>query len=166
MIFTDIPAGSDVFVDANIFVYYFTPHPTFGPACSDLLDRIENKLLVGLSSASILSDVAHRLMALEANMTWGWPFNGMAQRLKRHPAEIQQLSRCRQAIDEITAIGIRILDVSGSSVSRAADVSRQYGLLMNDALIITMMREQGIVHLASHDADFDRVPSITRYMPV
>ena len=29
MTFADIPAGSDVFLDANVFVYYAEPHPTF-----------------------------------------------------------------------------------------------------------------------------------------
>jgi hypothetical protein len=26
----DIPAGSAVFLDANIFVYHFVPHPVLG----------------------------------------------------------------------------------------------------------------------------------------
>jgi hypothetical protein len=45
MTFADIPAGSTVFVDANTFVYYFQPHPVFGPACQQLFLRIENNEL-------------------------------------------------------------------------------------------------------------------------
>jgi predicted nucleic acid-binding protein len=44
-------------------------------------------------------------------------------------------------------------------------VSQQYGLLSGDALIVAMMQQLGLSVIASHDADFDRVPWITRYGP-
>jgi len=31
MIFGDLPTGASVFVDADILVYHFQPHPVFGP---------------------------------------------------------------------------------------------------------------------------------------
>jgi hypothetical protein len=34
MIFADLLAGASVFLDANIFVYHFTLHSRFGPACT------------------------------------------------------------------------------------------------------------------------------------
>jgi predicted nucleic acid-binding protein len=34
-----------------------------------------------------------------------------------------------------------------------------------DALIVAVMQRHGLVVLASHDADFDRVPGLTRYAP-
>jgi predicted nucleic acid-binding protein len=37
--------------------------------------------------------------------------------------------------------------------------------LSGDALIVAFMRHHGLTHLASHDADFDRVPGLTRYSP-
>jgi predicted nucleic acid-binding protein len=105
-------------------------------------------------------------MTLEACAVFGWPYAGIVNRLKRHPTEVQALTRYRQAIDDITAIGIQVLPVSGQQVSLAADVSRQFGLLTNDAVIVTLMRDRGLTHLASNDPDFDRVPGITRYAPV
>jgi predicted nucleic acid-binding protein len=38
--------------------------------------------------------------------------------------------------------------------------------LTNDALIVVVMHDNGLTTLASLDADFDRVPGITRYAPV
>ena len=35
-----------------------------------------------------------------------------------------------------------------------------------DALLIAVMQANGLTSLASHDSDFDRVPSLTRYTPV
>jgi predicted nucleic acid-binding protein len=165
MTFDDIPTGSALFVDANIFVYYFEPHPVFGPPCQQLFVRIENNELQGFTSAAVLSDVVHRVMTQEAASLFGRPMAGIANWLKQHPAEVQRLLRHQLAVDDISLIGIQILPVTGSLVSIAADVSRQYGLLTNDALVVSVMRHHGLTLLASHDADFDRVPGITRYSP-
>ncbi|HMF17935.1 MAG TPA: PIN domain-containing protein [Gemmataceae bacterium] len=154
MTFADIPNGAAVFIDANIFVYHFLPHPVLGPACTDLLDQIEHKQLIGFTSAGVLSDLAHRLMTLEANQLKGWALTGIANRLKRHPPEIQQLNGYRLAQNEIAAIGVQILSISGALVSQAIDACRQFGLLMNDALVVAVMQQHGLTNLASHDADF------------
>jgi predicted nucleic acid-binding protein len=79
---------------------------------------------------------------------------------------LQQLSRYRLAVDDISLIGIQVLQVTGLLVSRAADFCRQFGLLTNDAHIIGVMRHHGLTLIASHDGDFDRVPGLTRYTPV
>jgi predicted nucleic acid-binding protein len=161
----DIPSGELVFVDANIFLYYFEPDPVFGPACEQLFLRVEQHELVAFSSSHVISDLAHRLMTTEAHTVLGWPFAGMALRLKKHPDQLQKLTRYRQAIDEISLIGVQILPVTGRLVSLAADSSRTFGLLTNDALVVSVMQDRHFVHLASNDADFDRVPGITRYAP-
>ena len=52
-----------------------------------------------------------------------------------------------------------------SLVESAALMSSQYELLTGDGLIVAIMRFSGLSNLASNDADFDRVPGITRYSP-
>jgi predicted nucleic acid-binding protein len=79
---------------------------------------------------------------------------------------VQQLTRSRQAVDEITLIGLDVLPVAKSQVSLAPDISRQTGLLCGDALIVAVMQNQGLTLIASEDSDFDRVPGLTRYAPV
>jgi predicted nucleic acid-binding protein len=165
MTFDAIPAGLVIFVDANTLLYYFTAHVQYGPACQKLLDRIENKEITGFTSAPVLAKVVHRLMTIEACQRFGWPAKGIARRLRYHSAEVQQLSRSRQAVDEITLIGLDVLPVDKSQVSLVPDVSRQYGLLCGDALVVAIMQTYGLVHLASRDTDFDRVPGLTRYDP-
>jgi predicted nucleic acid-binding protein len=166
MIFTDIPAGAAVFVDANIFIFYFRPDPALGPACDQFMQRIENGDIRGFTSSHALSEMAHRLMTDEASQRFGWPMTGIARKLRNHPTQIRSLSRHRQAIDELSLIGIHTLPVTGSQVSLAADLSCQHGLLASDALIVSVMQDHGLSALASHDADFDRVPGMTRYAPI
>ena len=166
MTFDALPAGVTVFVDANPLLYYFTAHPRFGPSCQKLLDRIENKEIAGFTSAHVLTEIVHRLMTIEACQRFIWPAKGIAQRLRKHPAEVQQLTRSRQALDELSLIGLDVLPIGKTDVSLAADISRQFGLLCGDALIVALMQAQSLTNLASKDSDFDRVPGITRYAPV
>jgi predicted nucleic acid-binding protein len=92
----------------------------------------------------------------------GW-FGGRAT---RHPSEVQQCSSHRQAIDELAAIPLTVLPDNGTQVSGAADLSIQFGLLTNDALIVAVMPDNGPSALARLDVDFDRVPGTTRYASV
>src|SRR5262245_10610936 len=165
MTFADIPAGARVFLDANTFVYHFIAHPVFGPPCAALLTEIEHKQVAGFISSHVLGEVAHRILTLEAQQTFGWPAAGMANRLKRHPAEVRRLTKHRQVIDEVSAIGVQVLPVDGSHVSLAADFTHQFGLLNNDALLVVVMRSNGLTYLASNDSDFDQIPGLTRFSP-
>ncbi len=161
----DVPAGTSVFVDANIFLFALTNHPVHGAACKVFLDRAANQEITAVTSISVLGEVVHRLMTIEACDRFGWPVQGIANRLRRHPNEVQQLVGPRQALDEINAARVNILAVPAALVFLATDLSRQTGLLYGDALIVASMRDHALAHLASLDADFDRVPGITRYAP-
>jgi predicted nucleic acid-binding protein len=167
MKFNQIPANAVVFLDANILVYHFAPDPTFGAECQLLMDRIcRLQHFFGYTSTHVLSEVAHQLMLLEAAQQFGWSLTGITQRLRKHPAEVQKLSRFRQAIDEVPRLGIEVLPIERHLPPLAAALSQLHGLLTNDALILATMQDHAITHLASHDADFDRVPGVMRYAPV
>jgi predicted nucleic acid-binding protein len=167
MTFNQIPANVALFLDANVLVYYFAPDPGFGPACQVLIDRISQLQDVSAyTSTHVLSEVAHQLMILEAVALLGWPLAGITRRLERHPAEVQELTRFRQAIDEVPRLGIEVLPIERHLMPMAAAFSQLHGLLTNDALTVATMQDQALTHLASHDSDFDRVPGITRYAPV
>src|SRR5262249_12930208 len=117
------------------------------------------------TSAHVLSEVSHQLMILEAAQLFGWPLAGITGRLQKHPAEIQKPGRFRQAIDEVPRLGIEVLPVERHLLPLATALSQRHGLLTNDALTVAVMQDHSIVHLASNDADFDRVPGLTRYAP-
>lgn len=165
MTLAQIAAATSLFIDANTFVYHFTPEPVLGPLCKTLFDRIARQEILGFTSAHILTNVAHRLMTLEAMAKFGWPATGIASRLKRHYTEIPKLDRHRQAQDEIALMGIHVFPVTQPLVAAAAVLSQQHQLLSGDALVLAVMEANRLADLASHDGDFDRVPGITRYAP-
>lgn len=165
MTFAQIPAGVAVFLDANTLVYHFANHPQFGPACTQLLKRIEQQELPGFVSTHVLSEVAHRLMTLEALDRFGWPQAGIAARLRKHHTEIPKLNAHVQAIARIPLLGIQVLGITQALVEAATLVSLQHEQLMGDSLIVAVMNARGLTNLASNDADFDRVPGLLRWTP-
>jgi predicted nucleic acid-binding protein len=166
MTFADLTAGDSVFVDANTLIYHCTLDPVFGSACTNLLDRIGRGEIFAFSSTHVLLEVCHRLMALEAARTLGKPQGPMAKFLKSHLGEIQHLTSFRQAIDDLCIGQLQLLTVSPAMVQSIAAISQQIGLLTNDAAVVAIMQSNGLTKIASNDADFDRVPGLTRYAPV
>src|SRR5438552_10992323 len=166
MIFTDLVAGDAVFVDANTLTYHFEPHAVWGPPCADLLQRIENGELAGVTSTHALSEVSHRLMTIQASALFTWQFAGIGNRLRTHPAEVRKLTAFRQAIDSILQSNLQVLTIAPGMLATAAALCQQIGLLTNDGLIVAVMQAHGLSKIASNDADFDRVPGLTRYAPV
>lgn len=136
-----------------------------GPACRSLLERVARQEVSAITSAHVLTNVAHRLMTIEAVARRGWPEAGVASRLKKQHAEIRHLDRHRQAIDDIAAFGVQVVPVSQALVASAALISQNHELLSGDALIVVVMQTHGLTGIASNDGDFDRVLGITRYAP-
>jgi predicted nucleic acid-binding protein len=166
MTFADLVAGEAVFLDANPFVYHFVSDPQYGAACSQLLQRVENQEILGLTSTHVLTELAHRVMTVEAISAFNWPVSGIARRLRRHPAQVQQLVGFQQAVERVLQSRIQVLTLPVSLVAAGAALSRQTGLLSNDALIVAVMQANGLTKLASSDQDFDRVTWLTRYEPI
>jgi uncharacterized protein len=164
--FAQIPAGAAVFLDANTLVYHFANDPAFGAGCTRLLTRIEQQQLAGFVSTHVLSEVAHRLMTLEAIKRFGWPLAGISARLRKHHTEIPSLTIHVQAIARIPLLGMQTIAINPPLLEAATLASQKYELLTGDALVVAVMEAHGLVHLASNDADFDRVPVLTRYTPV
>ncbi len=158
----ELPAGDRVFVDANMLVFHFAQHPQFGPGCSAFRERIEREELLAFASADVLSDLAHRLMTIEAVERFGWPVARISQRLRQHAAEIQKLTLFRQAVEAVAQSGLQLLPVTPQQVLAVAAISREFGLLSGDALIVAVMGEHGLAKRASYDADFDRVSGLSR----
>ncbi len=160
-----IPAGLTVFVDANPLVYHFSAHPQFGTACTRLMERIERQEVQAFTSAHVLGDVGHRLMTIEAMNLLGWPAAGLAARLRKHSSEIPRLTLYQQSLIRLGQMGVQVLPVTEHLILTAATCCQQYELLIGDALVVAVMRHHGLTHLVSADADFDRVPGLTRYAP-
>src|SRR5205823_763110 len=135
-------------------------------ACAQLIQRIENREVQGFTTTHVLGEVAHRLMIFEAMTVAGWVPGKVKQRLKQQPSVLQNLSRFRTAIETVLQSQVQVLPLPPTLLASAVLLSQQHGLLINDALIVATMQAHGLSKIATEDADFDRVPGLTRYAPL
>ncbi|MEW6211180.1 MAG: PIN domain-containing protein [Acidobacteriota bacterium] len=158
----DLPGGSLIFIDANIFIYHFTG---LSIECRSLLERVERKEVRALTGAHVVLEVLHRMMMIEAVskalITPGQP----AKKLKQHPGVIQKIGDYNRCPYEIRRIGARILPVTSRQIRDSEAMRANFGLMTNDSVTAAMMFSQGVAYLASLDSDLSRVPGLVLCRP-
>lgn len=60
-----LPAGSLIFIDANIFLYSILGHPTFRFQSKKFLELVENGKYECVISTLVLNEIMHKLMLAE-----------------------------------------------------------------------------------------------------
>jgi len=157
----DLPSLSFVFLDSNVLIYGLTG---VSRQCGDLLDRCQREELTGVTLYETINEVTHRLMVAEAQSK-GVITSGGAPALRRSFRLIPTLRDYWHDTLRLLNLNLLLIPVS-ESVLRSAQTERQAaGLLTNDSLIISCMREYGLSYLATNDSDFERVAGIILFKP-
>lgn len=156
-----IPAGTDVFLDANIFVYAFTDT---SPECTALLDRCIKLDVYGITSIQTINEVTHRLMMFEAAGK-GFIPKPRANLLSKRPDAVRQLTDYWRKVSQVFAMNLSIVPITESILQLAYQVRNSVGLLTHDSVVVAAVQECGLTQLASHDGDFARVDTLTLYRP-
>ena len=97
------------------------------------MQQIEQGVISGFTSTDVLTDVAHRVMTLEAILVNGWPYAGIAARLRKHRDTIAKLSSFRQAIASLPQLNIQMIPITQPVLEAATLASLKYELLTGDA---------------------------------
>lgn len=119
----------------------------------------------GLTSTAVLAEVAHRLMMSEAVAARLVTPGNIAKKLRARPEIVRRLHLYDEQVQRIPLMGVEVISLDLGTLLRSADARRQYGLLVNDSLVVAAARETGAGGLASADADFDRVKDLKVYTP-
>ena len=61
----DLPVGTRIFVDTNIFLYAISDHPQFGGSCNAFFDRVKTGEIHGEVSVIVLNELVHKLVIAE-----------------------------------------------------------------------------------------------------
>ena len=85
--------------------------------------------------------------------------------LKRQPQAITQLTRYRPVLRDLRQARVDILPLTYQDLHASRPYREQHGLLVNDSLIVAVMRRDGLQILATNDPDFERVPGIAVRTP-
>ncbi|MCJ7832813.1 MAG: PIN domain-containing protein [Deltaproteobacteria bacterium] len=155
-------AKSTVFIDANIFIYHFTGA---SDESSSFLSQCESGIFKGITSTNVILEVLHRLMIVEAvHKRLFYPPN-LVNKLKKHPERIKQLHDYFTNTQKIEQMGILVRPISALTILKSQINRSRYGLMVNDSIIVTIMEEEGISYLVTHDKDFNSVTDIKVLSP-
>ncbi|SRR6266436_5323704 len=157
----NLPVGSDVIIDANIFIYALSNH---SPLCTAFLRRCASEDLLGVTTVEVVNEVTHRLMLGEA-LAKGFVQKANASELKKKPEAVKKLTDYWNFTSQIFGINVLILGLEVPRLYRAEPLRRARGMLTNDSMVLAALDEYGIGCLATADGDFDQVPGITVYKP-
>ncbi len=164
---TIIPDNSDVFIDANIFIYHFCEsNDLLSNLCSDFLLRVENSQLSGFTTTTVISEALHRAMIFEATNISGLDAKGALTKLRKKPDLIKQLTQYSKIPEKITEIGIQILSVTYQTILESQYWRDNYGLMVNDSIIMASMRSFKIENLVTNDSDFDHISNLAVWKPI
>jgi predicted nucleic acid-binding protein len=158
---TGIPAGSDIFIDANIFIYGLTNQ---SPQCVSLLERCSREEVTGVSLFEIVNEATHKFMLAEAVLR-GVIATPSAAALRRKYLKIPLLIDYWHETERILALNLLFFPTDEQVVRSAQPERQNAGVLTNDSMIISWMREYGIRYIATADKDFERATGITVFGP-
>jgi predicted nucleic acid-binding protein len=157
-----VPPATRIFLDSTIFIYHATGA---SPECRVLLERCESGDVSGITSVVVLAEVAHRLMMIEAVATGLVSGKDVVKKLRARRDIVGRLHVYQEQVERIPLMGVDVLPLEVGTLLRSADLRRQYGLLVNDSLVVAAARGAGVAHLASADPDFERVKELKLYQP-
>ncbi|EFK06022.1 PIN domain protein [delta proteobacterium NaphS2] len=158
----EMKRGSEVFVDSNILIYHFTG---LSDDCSNFLGRCEMGELNGMTSVNVILEVLHRLMMVEAvHKNLVKPPN-IVKKLGRAPQKIKELNDYFVNTEKIQDMGITIKPLTFETIIMSHMVRLASGLMVNDSVIIAVMKNHGVELLATNDKAFENVKEIDVYAP-
>ena len=162
MTLDEIPDGSNLFIDANIFIYAVGRQ---SEQCRRFLRRCAGHEITGRTTTGVIAEVCHRRMLMEARAKGVVPRGGTPRDLARKKALFVRLTDYQMEIRSLLASEVRVDPVLGEDFPVALMLEKQFGLLTNDSLNLAVAKRLGLGAIASADGDFEGVEGFMIYGP-
>ena len=165
----DFVADATIFIDANIFLFHVFDDEKYGKAATSFLTRIENEETKALTSSLVVDEVFFKILVQEAAAHLKRPTIWNIKQAMKEKAFIEKVYapvlEYKTYLESLAFLGMKVVGVTGAHLLTAADIGAEVGLLITDAAHVAVMRERGISHLATADADFFNIKGITVWTP-
>jgi predicted nucleic acid-binding protein len=159
----NLPAGTALLVDANVIIYYLAGASN---DCKQLFRRIATGDLEASITTTIIAEVLHRRMIGEA-IAKGLSSSGQPlKKLKANSSVITQLTDYHTEVMNLLLLPINLVEVLSVDVAASQALRSAHGLFVNDSINLACALRVGIANIATHDADFGRVPWVEVWQPV
>lgn len=160
-----VPSGSKVFVDTNIFVFYYLDQGYLTHACYDFLKRTAIGEIQGFTSSLVVAELTHRVIVSEAAEQLGLESKKIVPYLQTHPDVVCRLKQHLNIASDLRQMGINILSLTYQKLHRSKAIRSTFGLMTNDSLIVATMQQHKLVDIATNDTGFARVSRIRVWKP-
>ena len=163
----NVPNGTRVFVDTNIFFLHFTGKSA---ACTAFIQRVQAGDIPAFVNSRVMLDLLHKLMLVEAFQKGMIP-QPRAEKLKvwlvGNRANAGRLADYQTQFDSILALGIEMLRTTKKLLAETETERRVHALMVGDSLHLGCMNrhEPAISDPVTNDSDFDHVSSIRIWKP-
>ncbi len=166
MIFNINLLQKNAFIDTNIFLYTLKSNNKFSKACNSYISKVKYGELKGFLSPLVINELFYKLIMIEISETKKIDLTKSKVYIKENPEIIPRLKKSIKAIEEIYLYdGIEILNI-GKQISKfSLELSKEYGLLPNDATHAATCKFYNIENIVTNDGDFQKVDFLNVYKP-
>jgi predicted nucleic acid-binding protein len=161
----NLPDGTIVYVDSNIFIYDATNHPKYAASCSIFLDRIESGEISGVTSILSINETVHKLSIIELSTKLKKKPALIIALVKKDPSLLDNLVAPFLAAENIMNMNLEIVNLLVPMFVVVLESMKRYRLMSNDAIHVATMKKRGITDIATNDPDFERVNWLKVWKP-
>jgi predicted nucleic acid-binding protein len=154
---------SSVLIDTNVFLYYFfqSIEQEKLQLIENLFYKIENKYISGVITTRILDEVYFKIIIAKAKEIY--PKNTI-KKLKNDKELLKNISIIYDKVNEVVEVfDIKIKNVTYRDFKRLKFIQKNYGLIGNDAISLSIILREKIDYIATFDKDFSQVPIVSNY---
>lgn len=157
-----MPTQISVLIDANIFIYHLGG---VSSDCSEFLLRVALGEVEAYVTTVVIGEMLHRRMIGEAVSKKLVTSKQALKRLKANPKIVSALTDYIVDIETILELPLKVINATSADIRVSHPLRRAYGLLVNDSINFACAQRIGLTHIATHDDDFNRLPSVTVWNP-
>lgn len=166
----DFNLPEPIFVDANVFLFHAFDDPERGESASFFLQRVENGQIRAVTTALVVDEVLFKILMQSAAAILHPPITiyKVKEALTRGDFRTRIYAPVRAYLaylSGLSLLGLEIAETTPSQMSAAVEIGSQHGLLITDAAHLAFIQERGIRHIATGDADFEKVSDLTVWKP-
>ena len=138
-----------------------------GESSTVFLEKVEKAEVSAVVSPMVLDEVLYKLIVskaaekLDTDQLW---------RIREKIRDQGFAKECYSAALEFknyvkTLKGLHVADVKEEDFENSVDIGREHGLLTMDAFHVAVMKRLNMKHIATNDADFERVDFLKVWKP-
>ena len=158
-----VPSGTRIFIDSNIFLYIFLKHPKWGKSCQEFIQRTEEMDIQGIVDEFVYNEVMHKLMVTAIVNRFHCSPQKAITLIKNTPEILKVFPALWEVGEMLQAMNVKV--ILGPFFPESFTLMQEHHLLITDAVHIAAMNKAKVTHIASNDNDFSRVPWLSVWKP-